>query len=170
MRAEKLRYCVMMSILLSSCIDRNENDLTLFETEDGRASIAISDEKFYINPVIQNGLLYRDEIGRKISYYRDKKSDITCHNFGNNLIIAEFKTKSEKCFGWRFEKNTIGKISTYNSYCDEKNNCIDEVFRNRPFLRYLLNERSELIQIRFDPTYEDSINYVKKGEGKYFIK
>jgi hypothetical protein len=77
MRGEKLRYCVMMSILLSSCISRNENDLTLFETEDGRASIVISNDKYYINPVIQNGLIYKDEIGRKISYYRDKKTRLS---------------------------------------------------------------------------------------------
>lgn len=165
-----LLFCIC-SIILTGCIEKNlYSKLIVFKTKDNTASIALQDGFFYVNPYIENNKIFQNEIGKQIYINRQKKQKIICHSFGDFMVIANSRINEGKCLGWKFQKNYKNNFYEYLLYCDNKIKCVDEVFLERPYLQYFLNDKSELIKFRFDPTRSDSKVYFKTGSGKYAIE
>jgi hypothetical protein len=158
---------ICLSIITTSCGFAEQENMVTFETNDKSSSVVIKNGIIYRNPLIINGTIEKDSYGFEIKHI--KKSDLVCHNFGKNFVVAKFSNSSRTCLEWKFYRIRVPEGYKYSVYCLDQKKCFDPSFVNRPFLEYILEDNINLTRFKFDPSMNDSSLYVKTSDGEYKV-
>ncbi len=157
--------CLSIS-LLQACNGEHptaSHSFAVYSVGDFKYNFVVSGNKFLIGYGVEekNPRYYVEKYGAVIN--KVKTRDGICFNFGTDFSVGKSRNGIQTCNGWRLEQRYSNKnISYYLGFCSTKARGCPDAFSNKPMVEYELNERSELLSFKFDPTASDSKPYIFK--------